>query len=248
MRRAAWGAVIATALALACGGGDAPPAPRTPTPLDRSTTGRIAGEVRVDGVVPAMAELRFGSFAECAARHAGAVPAGDLLVRDGRLENAFVWVKAGLGDRVFAVPETPVVVDQAGCLFAPRVVGAQAGQPIRWVNGDALLHNVHGTPGASSGWNVSLARQGSAREIRVARPEVPVSVRCDLHPWMQGWLGVVDHPYFAVTGPDGVFALDDVPPGDYTVAVWHERLGTQETRVTVPPRGTATARFTLAAR
>ena len=82
------------------------------------------------------------------------------------------------------------------------------------------------------------------REIRLDRPEIMVAVRCDLHPWMQAWLGIVDHPYFAVTGPDGAFTLPDVPPGDYTLAVWHERLGTRETRITLPPKGTATATFT----
>ena len=238
-------AIVCLVLVTSCGR-DAPPPPRTPTPLDRTTTGTITGEVRVDGAVPATADVRFGSFAECASQHGGPVAVGDVVVRDGKLANAFVWVKDGLGDRVFAPPAAPVVIDQVGCLYAPRVAGAQVGQTIRFVNGDPLLHNVHGTPAASAAWNVSLARKGAVREIRVDHPEVPVSVRCDLHPWMQAWLGVVDHPYFAVTGADGTFTLPDVPPGDFTVAVWHERLGTRETRVTLPPRGTATARFGLA--
>ena len=232
-------------LTVACGE-TSPPAARTPTPLDRTTTGTIAGEVRVEGAVPAMADVRFGSFGECASQHPGPVAVGDLLVHDGKLANAFVWLKDGLGDRVFAIPEVPVIVDQVGCLYTPRVAGAQVGQAIRFVNGDPLLHNVHGTPSVSSVWNVSLARKGATRDVRVDQAEVPISVRCDLHPWMQGWLGVVDHPYFAVTGTDGTFALSEVPPGDYTVAVWHERLGTAETRATVAPRGAATARFTLA--
>ncbi len=239
---------IVLAVVLAACGGEAPPPARTPTPLDHATTGVITGVVGFQGAAPPMTEIRFGSFAECAQAHTGPVNSGDAVVTDGKVENAFVYLKDGLGDSVFAVPSTPVEIDQAGCLYAPRVAGAQVDQTIKFVNGDPLLHNVHGTPKDSAGWNVSLARKGAEREIRIDKPEVMVSVRCDLHPWMQGWLGVLDHPYFVVTSKDGAFTLKDVPPGDYTLAVWHERFGTAETRVSVPPRGTATATFALTAK
>jgi len=246
-----WGAVLALVVLVGCGGDPTATAPartRTPTPLHHAVTGTIAGTVRFDGAVPAMAEVRFGGFGECAAQHSGTVYAGDVLVKDGLVENAFVWLKDGLGDRVFAVPEAPVEVDQVGCLYEPRIAGAQVGQTVRFVNGDQLLHNVRGTPKASAQWNVSLSRRGASRDIVVERPEVMVSVRCDLHPWMQSWLGVVDHPYFALTAADGTFTLRDVPPGDYAVAVWHERLGVAETRVSLAAKGSATADFTLVAK
>jgi plastocyanin len=245
MRRLVLAFLLSTLVA-ACGGDSAgPPPAREPTPLDHATTGTITGEVRFEGTPPASQPIGFGGFAECAAQHPAGATAGDVLVRDGAVQNAFVWVKDGLGDRVFAVPTEPVVVDQVGCLYAPRVVGVQVGQLVKFVNGDPLLHNVHGTPKHSSAWNVSLGRKGAEREIRIAKPEVMVSVRCDLHPWMQGWIGALDHPYFAVTGPDGRFALRDVPPGTYTVAAWHERFGTREARVTLEPKGAATASFTF---
>jgi plastocyanin len=242
MRRAS---IVFAVLAMAACGGEAPPPARTPTPLDHATTGTIRGDVRVTGDLPAMGEIRFSGFPECAQQHDGPVPTGDVLVHDGKVENAFVYVKSGLGDRVFAISQTPVVVGQTGCLYRPRVVGAQVGQTIRFVNDDPLLHNVHGTPKASSAFNVSLGRKGAEREIRLDAPEVMVSVRCDLHPWMQGWVGVVDHPYFAVTGADGAFTLPDVPPGEYTLAVWHERLGEAEAHVSLAASGTATAAITL---
>jgi plastocyanin len=229
-------------------GGDAPPPPREPTPLDQSTTGTITGEVRFTGTVPPMGTLNFGSFRECSAQHEGPVPTGDALVRDGKVQNAFVWISAGLEDRVFAVPTEPVTIDQQGCLYVPRVAGAQVDQTIRFVNSDRTIHNVHGKPSASANWNVALSRQGSDRTIRVDTPEVPISVRCDLHPWMQGWIGVVDHPYFAVTGPDGTFTLESVPPGEYTVAVWHERFGRRQAQVTLEPSGSVTVDFELPAR
>lgn len=233
----------------ACGGGSEPPAApaRQPTPLDRSTTGTISGTVRLTGTPPPMKEIRFGGFAECAAQHTGSVFAGDMLVRDGFVQNAFVYIQSGLGDRVFAIPTTPVEIDQKGCLYAPRVAGAQVGQLVKFVNSDPTLHNVHGTPKDSSAWNFTLARAGLERQIRIDHAEVMVSTRCDLHPWMQGWIGVVDHPYFAVTGPDGAFRLADVPSGTYTVTAWHERFGTQSQQVTVAERGAAETSFTFTA-
>lgn len=231
--------------AIACGGGQEAAPRREPTPLDASTTGTIRGTVRFDGPVPAMSEISFGSFAECAAVHDGPVLTNDALVHDGTIENAIVYIADGLGDRVFAIPEQPVHIDQRGCLYEPRVVGAQVGQAIEYRNSDRVLHNVHGKPEASSGWNFALSRQGSQRTLRIDHPEVAVSVRCDLHPWMQGWIGVFDHPYFAVTGADGAFALENVPPGTYVVAAWHERLGTAKQPLTLGPRGSETTTLVL---
>jgi len=249
MRRSATLLAMAACLLLAACGGteDAPPA-RAPTPLDESTTGTVSGAVRFVGTVPAMQEINFGSFAECAAAHDGPVFVGDLLVHDGAVENAIVWVKSGLEDRVFAVPDTPVEIDQHGCLYVPRVVGVRVGQPVLFHNSDRALHNVHGKPEASSGWNFALPRPGSERTMRIDHAEVPISVRCDLHPWMQAWIGAFEHPYFAVTDADGRFSLERMPPGTYVIAAWHERLGTREAAVTLGPRGAEVVDLVLEAR
>jgi plastocyanin len=235
-------------LAAACGGGEPPPLPpRQPTPLDAATTGTIHGQVRLDGTPPPMQDVRFGSFAECAAQYRGPVPVGDVLVHDGLVENVFVYIQSGLGERVFAIPTTPVEIDQKGCLYHPRVAGAQVGQLIDFVNSDPTLHNVHGTPKASPGWNFALSRAGTQRQTRIDRPEIMVSVRCDLHPWMQGWIGVVDHPYFAVTGADGSFRLAGVPPGTYTLTAWHERFGTRSQQVVLAERADSGVTFAFTA-
>jgi plastocyanin len=227
--------------AAACGGDSTCDGTHTPTPIDPATTGAIAGSVRVTGTVPRSTPVQMSG--ECSALHRGAPDGGDVLVHDGRVENAFVWVKSGLGDRVFAVPATPIVIDQKGCMFQPRVAGAQVCQPIEFRNSDALLHNVHGTPGQSDAWNFGLGVQGSHRTVRLAKPEVMVVTRCDVHPWMRAYLGVVDHPFFAVTGADGAFELRGVPAGDYVVGAWHEVLGTREARVTVKPGTSETVDF-----
>ena len=239
--------LLVVCLALAgCGGGNSEKrAARPVTAIDLATTGAIQVDVQFQGTVPPMKELVMSGFPQCAAQHQAPVLAGDMLVKDGKVENAFVYVKDGLGDRVFAVPTDPVVIDQKGCLYVPHVAGAQVGQPVEFRNGDATLHNVHGSPKGSSGWNVALPRQGAERTITVEHPEVMISVRCDLHPWMQGWLGVVDHPFFGVSGPDGRVTLQGVPPGDYVVGVWHERFGTREAKATVTPKGTASMGVTF---
>jgi len=239
--------LLACIAAAGCGGGGGGETrtSRPVTPIDPATTGAIEVDVQFQGTVPPMKELVMSSFPECVAQHQGPVLAGDMLVKDGKVQNAFVYVKDGLGDRGFAVPKEPVVIDQKGCLYSPHVVGAQVGQPVEFHNSDSMLHNVHGTPKDSSGWNVALPRQGAERTITVDHPEVMISVRCDLHPWMQGWLGVVDNPFFGVSGPDGRVKLQGVPAGDYVVGIWHERFGTREAKVTVKPQATASASVTF---
>jgi len=234
--------VVAAFLFVACGGGEAP-SRQGATPVDPATAGTITGVVAFVGTPPAMGTLNMASEAQCAAAHPGPVSAGDALVKDGKVENAFVYIKDGLGKRVFPAPSGVVEIDQKGCLYTPRVAGAETGQVIRFVNSDPLLHNVHSSPSQTSAWNFSMAKQGVTREITVAKPEVMIPMRCDVHPWMRGWLGVLDHPYFAVTGPDGRFTLPNVPAGDYVVASWHERFGTKEAHVTVAAKETKDVGF-----
>lgn len=232
-------AVVALVVVLAaCGGGDEAPSRAGAQPVDPATAGTITGTVTFSGQPPAMGTLNMSSEAKCSAAHPDPVPTGDALVKDGKVENAFVYVKEGFGSRVFPAPTGTVTIDQKGCLYSPRVVGAETGQTIRFVNSDPLLHNVHSAPTQGSAWNFSMSKQGVEREITVAKPEVMIPMRCDVHPWMHGWLGVLDHPYFAVTGPDGRFTLANVPAGEYVVASWHERFGTREARVTVAAKET----------
>jgi len=225
---------------VACGGGTCPER-AAPTPLDRTTTGAIAGTVTFQGTPPDATPVPLD--ASCRGLHSGPVTAGDVLVKEQRVQNAFVWIREGLGDRVFPLPTTPVEIDQKGCLFAPRVAAAETCQEIVFLNSDPVLHNVHGFPKSSSAWNFSLSQAGSRRSVRVPAPEAMIRVGCDVHPWMQSFVGVVSHPYFAVTGADGTFALKDVPPGDYVVASWHERFGAREQKVKIDPKQEQTITF-----
>ncbi len=213
---------------------------QTPTPLDAATTGSIEGHVLFAGTVPPARTIAVTSDPTCAAAHPNGLVIRDVRVTEGRLADTFVAITKGLEDRVFAVPDTPVEIDQRGCWYEPRVAGVQVGQPIRFRSSDDTLHNVHGEPHASSRWNFGLPRRGSERTMTLTGPEIMVPVRCDVHPWMRLDLGVVTHPFFAVTAEDGAFRFTGVPPGQYVVTAWHATLGRQDHPVTLAPQQTAT--------
>jgi plastocyanin len=235
---------VVVGLLLGCGGEEGPPARDVvATPLDLSTTGAIEAVVTVAGTVPPPKEVSMRSTPACAAAHAKPVLDPSLQVHDGALANALVWIKDGLGERVFAPPKDPVVVDQKGCMYDPHVVGVMVGQPLEFVNSDPEAHNVHGKPSVGKQWNFIMSQRGSSRTLYLDKAEVAVPVGCDVHPWMQCWVGVFLHPYFAVTSSDGSATLRNVPPGEYVVAVWHEKLGTREETVALEPKGTPTVRF-----
>jgi plastocyanin len=201
--------------------------------------------VRFLGTPPAPRTIPVTSDSTCAAAHPDGLVVRDVHGVDGGVAEAFVAITSGLEDRVFAAPTTPVVIDQRGCRYEPRVAGVQVGQPIVFRSSDDTLHNVHGEPKASARWNFGLAHRNAERTLTLTAPELMVPVRCDVHPWMRLDLGVVDHPYFAVTGDDGGFRLRGVPPGRHTITVWHGMLGRAERSVTLDPNGTATVDVTL---
>ncbi len=210
-----------------------PPAPaRPPSRLDLSQVGSVSGQVRFEGPVPALPPLQLGGWSACRAQHPDGPPlAADLLVHDGKLQNALVSITDGLGGRVFAMPEEPVTSDQRGCMFVPRILTVRAGQPLRFVNSDPIAHNVHGSPQRARVWNFSLGVKGASRTIRIHTPESRIPVSCDIHGWMRAYVAVIDHPYFALSDAEGRFALADVPPGSYVIEAWHERLGVRRRRL-----------------
>ncbi|HXG62578.1 MAG TPA: hypothetical protein VNO22_14510 [Planctomycetota bacterium] len=183
-------------------------------------TASIRGVVRVTGT-PARGKARPSD--DCAALHAGPILLDDIVAdAQGRLQWAFVYVRKGLEGRRYPPPAAPVVIDQRGCRYEPHVVGLVAGQRLKVTNSDDLLHNVHGLPFANREWNWGQPRKGTENEITLQVPEVMIRMKCDIHPWMSAWIGVLEHPFFAVTGPDGSFAIEGLPDGRYVLEVWHE--------------------------
>ena len=194
-----------------------------------TAAGSIKGAVVVTGAVPAQKKIDVTIDQYVCGTEKDA---GDLLLSPRKeLRNAVVWLDNPPASATTPAPAPKVEMDQNGCVFIPRVVVVPAGGTVDFLNSDRLLHNIHATPKL----NVSFNRtQPKSRTIPVtfAKPEI-VRINCDLHSWMVGWVVVSAHPYYAMTGADGQFSFDNLPPGKYDLHVWHERLGTVQATATV---------------
>src|SRR5438034_4071456 len=158
--------------------------------------------------------------------------AGDLLLSPQKdLKNAVVWLENAPAGTVAPAESAKVEMDQNGCTFIPRVVLVPAGGTVDFLNSDRLLHNIHATPKLNASFNRT---QPKSRTIPITfdKPEI-VRINCELHSWMAGWVVVAAHPFYAITAADGQFSFDNLPPGQYKLQVWHERLGTVPASVTV---------------
>ncbi len=202
--------------------------------IDLELTGSIRGQVRYQGPVPKRRALSLPHA--CASLHEGPVYNEALVVRDGGLANAFIRIVEGLGDRSFPVPRGEVVLDQVGCIYLPHVVGVRAGQKLTFLNSDNEPHNVRSSAKINRGFNVGMPNQGMRLTKVLKHPELPVTLKCNIHPWMKAYVGVMEHPYFAVSDESGAFEMEHVPPGTYQVEIWHEVLGVQSTEVVVGER------------
>ena len=161
-----------------------------------------------------------------------------------RLQNVFIYVKEGLPPRLYPVPSTPVVLDQQKCRYVPRVVGLQAGQSLTIRNSDPLLHNVRAEALINQPFDLGTPIQGMEVTRTFSTREVMVPFNCNVHAWMNAYVGVVEHPHFAVTDENGRFSIPQLPAGTLTLEIWHERLGTQTQQVTVAPKDTKEVAFT----
>ena len=167
-----------------------------------------------------------------------------LVNANGTLKN--VYVRISQGAQPAAAPATPAIVDQSNCMYIPRVVAVMKGQKVLVRNSDPVLHNVHTYVGTATGFNQAMFK--GMKDIEKTFDQVGVTkFKCDVHPWMTGWVGVSDNPYFAVTGDDGSFTLANVPAGAYTVEAWHEKYGSKTVQVTVAAGQPAAAAFAYAA-
>jgi len=250
---APYAAVLCLALGIAaCGGSTtgepaAAPPPPTENPVDPATAITIAGAIRFEGTQPKPDPINMASDPYCADRNTNAITHRVMVDGKGGLQNVFVHVRDGLGTRRFPVPTTAVVLDQRNCAYTPRVFGIQVGQPLEILNSDSTLHNIHAMPEANREFNRGQSTAGQKDTHIFSAAEVMVPFKCDVHRWMNSWVGVLEHPFYAVTGADGTFEIKGLPPGTYTIEAWHEILGRQTETITVGATQTGTLSFTFQA-
>jgi hypothetical protein len=218
------------------------PAETAAAPVDTANAGGISGSVTYAGP-DTDTTIAMNADPVCAGLHSTPVDTNEIAVKDGKLANVFVYVKSGLEGKSFPTPAEKKEVDQQGCLYSPRVQGLQTGQALMIKNTDATLHNVHALPTVNQEFNQAQPQGLPPFDKVFDKQEVMVKIKCDVHPWMAAYVGVLPHPYYAVSGEDGSYSIPNLPPGTYTIEAWHEKLGTQTQQVTVAASQTATAAF-----
>ena len=209
----------------------------------------ITGVIKYEGEAPKFKELKMDADPMCMAQHKDAVFPQTLALGEGNtMGNIIVSIKSGFPKKDYPLPQDAVVLDQKGCIYDPHVIGLRVGQTLKILNPDGTLHNVHAISKVNSEFNLAMPqfRKETTKVFDKAEP-TPFAVKCDVHPWMTGYIAVFDHPFFQVTRTDGKFTINDLPAGTYEIAVWHEKLGTKTMTVTVTADETKTVDFAYAA-
>jgi len=236
-------AIFLLALVVAAGIGcgkkeEVAPAATGPVWKPSGNEGNITGTVAFTGAAPARGKLDTSNDAAC-----GEALTSDVLVADGKLQNVFVFVKSGLPQANFEVPTAEVQLDQKGCMYNPRILGIQAGQPLKVTNSDQTNHNIHPIPKVNREWNESQLKGQGPIVKTFGKPETQIPVKCNMHSWMLAYVNVMPHPFYAVSAADGTFTIKGLPPGEYEIEAWHEKYGAKTMKVTVAEKADAKADF-----
>src|SRR5215813_11497795 len=214
------------------------------TPIDPNTVATVSGTVKFDGTTPKPAKIDMSQDPACK----GMNEAENIVVSNGDLANVFVYVKDGLGNRTFDVPKEAITLNQEDCRYHPHVLGVMAGQNFEVKNDDKTTHNIHPTPKAGNQeWNESQGPGAAPIVKSFGREEIMLPVKCNQHPWMKMYINVMKSPFYAVTDKSGKYEIKGLPPGDYTIAFVHEKLGEQTQKVTVAPKDSKTVDATFKA-
>jgi plastocyanin len=216
-------------------------APTGPLWKPSGNEGNVTGVINFTGAVPAPSKLDMSADSKCEGENF----LDDVIVKDGKLQNVFVFVKSGLPQAAFETPSDSIMLDQKGCKYVPRVLGIQTGQPLKIVNSDQTDHNIHPLPRVNREFDDSqVAGQGPITR-NFKRPETMFPVKCNLHSWMRAHIAVLAHPFFAVSDSNGEFTIKGLPPGEYEIEAWHERYGAKTVKIKVAEKTDAKANFSF---
>lgn len=205
----------------------------------------LTGKVSFEGSKPAMPAIKMDADAFCKSEHKEPVYEQEVVVNpNNTLEWVLVYVKEGAAGN-YPTPTEPVTLDQHGCQYRPHVFGVMAGQPIKILNSDGTLHNIHALPKKNAEFNIGQPFKGMETVKKFDSVEVPIRFKCDVHKWMGAYTGVFNHPFFAVTNDQGTFEIKNLPPGNYVIEAWHEKYGLQTQNVTITGAEPKTLDFTF---
>jgi plastocyanin len=217
-----------------------------------AATGQIVGSVKLEGQAPHQKPIDMSKDPTCLQTRGGTPVTTENVVvgPNGGLANAVVYISQGLTGNEAGTPSQPATIDQRGCQYVPHVVAMNVGQHLTVLNSDKTTHNIHPQPNPTGGnaqWNKSQIPGSAAFDVAWTNEEVAIPVKCNIHPWMHGYIAVVKGP-FGLSNDTGSFKLDNVPPGTYTLTAWQETYGTQTQKVTVAAGKPVTSDFTFKAK
>jgi hypothetical protein len=212
-----------------------------------STAGTVTGKISFKGSKPAPAKIMMNADPKCVKMHTGKDVTSEQVVvnSNNTLKYVFVYVKKGLEGKKFPTPSDKKTIEQKGCMYTPHMFGVMVNQPIEISNDDATLHNIHALPKNSKQFNIAQPKQGMKTVQKFDKSEIMVKVKCEVHNWMAAYVGVLDHPFYAVSDDQGNFTIKNLPAGDYEIEAWHEKFGTMTAKVTVGASDTKSADFTF---
>ena len=203
--------------------------PKVISPLG---TASIKGVVRFEGAVPEREKLSLPPG--CNSSQKTETLSNNILIKDGKIRNTLVQITKGIEGKFFGeAPAEIAKLDQKDCLYVPRVLAVQTGQRVEILNSDEVFHNVRSITKANDTFNLMMPKKDDRAYKIFDKPELFLQTKCDVHPWMNAYVAVIDHPFFSVTNEDGEFNISKVPTGSYTLEVWHEVFGTQTKQIEI---------------
>ncbi|HLI30322.1 MAG TPA: carboxypeptidase regulatory-like domain-containing protein [Terriglobia bacterium] len=217
----------------------------------RSGTGSmgtgIEGVVHFEGAHPKLKPILMNQDAYCMKVNQGATVyfQDEEVNSNNTLPNVFIYVESGLKNYHAQAPSAVVTLNQIKCMYAPHVLGIMVGQKLKVVSSDLTTHNIHAMPKNNRSWNQSQTPGAPPFTKVFTHTEIMVPVKCNQHPWMSAYIGVVSNPFYAVTGNRGTYSIEGLPPGHYTIGAWTAAFGTATEQVDVEAGRVATLDFTF---